>query len=139
MGPAGADGAPGATGPQGPTGPTGPAGPAGADGAPGATGPQGPTGPAGAAGGTGPQGPTGPTGTCRKYSALIGDGSSLSYAITFATHAVVNNGQMLAACYVASSGDLVLCDINMNFSNGTVTFTFAVAPATNSMRIVIIG
>jgi hypothetical protein len=54
-------------------------------------------------------------------------------------HQVDPFGIMLAACYVAATGDQVLCDINMNFSNGTVTFTFSVAPALNAYRIVIMG
>jgi len=74
-----------------------------------------------------------------KYSALIGNGSSTSIAVTQATHGLASNGQMIAAAYDASTGDEVLCDISINNSNGTVTFTFSVAPASNAIRIVIIG
>ncbi len=74
-----------------------------------------------------------------KYSSLIGDGTSTSIAISQSTHGLASNGQMIAMAYDASSGDEVVCDININNSNGTVTFSFSVAPASNSIRIVIIG
>lgn len=75
----------------------------------------------------------------RKYSALIGDGVSTSIAVTQGTHGLAANGQMLAAVYDASSGDEIVCGISINNSNGTVTFAFVTAPATNAYRIVIMG
>lgn len=74
-----------------------------------------------------------------KYSALIGDGSATSIAITQATHGLASNGQMAVALYDASSGAQVLTDVSINNANGTVTLTFAVAPTSNQYRVVIIG
>jgi hypothetical protein len=74
-----------------------------------------------------------------KYSATIGDGSSTAVAITQATHGLATNGQMVASAYEVSTGNQIICDISINNTNGTVTFTFAVAPASNAIRIVIIG
>lgn len=74
-----------------------------------------------------------------KYSATIGDGSTTAINVTQATHGLAANGQMVAAAYDASTGALVMCDITINNANGTVTFTFSVAPASNAIRIVIIG
>lgn len=74
-----------------------------------------------------------------KYSATIGDGSTTAINVTQATHGLASNGQMIAAAYDASTGAEVVCDISINNSNGTVTFTFSVAPTSNAIRIVIIG
>lgn len=74
-----------------------------------------------------------------KYSALVGDGTSTSIAITQATHGLASNGQMLVALYDATSGDQVEPGVNVNNSNGTVTLSFTTAPASNAYRVVIIG
>lgn len=74
-----------------------------------------------------------------KYSATIGDGSSTSIAITQATHGLASNGQVHAQLFDASTGDLVYPGININNSNGTVTFSFTVAPTSNAYRVVIVG
>ncbi len=78
-------------------------------------------------------------GAVGKYSALIGDAVSTSIAITQATHGLAVNGQMLAMVYSASTGAQVQCDVTIANGTGTVTFTFAVAPALNAYRIVIMG
>lgn len=78
-------------------------------------------------------------GATGKYSALIGDGSSTSIAITQATHGLASNAQMAVEVYDASSGDRVYPDISINNSNGTVTFAFAVAPSSNAYRVVLVG
>lgn len=74
-----------------------------------------------------------------KYSATIGDGSSTAIAVTQATHGLATNGQMVASAFEVATGNMIICDISINNTNGTVTFTFAVAPASNAIRIVIIG
>jgi len=78
-------------------------------------------------------------GAAGKYTALIGNGSATSIAVTQATHGLATDGAMVAQVFDASTGAQVLCDVTINNANGTVTFGFAVAPTTNSLRIVIIG
>jgi hypothetical protein len=78
-------------------------------------------------------------GATGKYSATIGDAAATAISITQATHGLASNGQMTAQCFDASTGAMVFPDISINNANGTVTFTFAVAPATNAMRIVLVG
>jgi hypothetical protein len=76
-------------------------------------------------------------GACGKYSALIGNGSSTTFTVTAATHGLGATNQLQTQAYEAT-GAWVLCDISVAAS-GDVTFTFAVAPASNAIRIVIIG
>lgn len=93
-------------------------------------------------GGTGASTPAGARtnlGAVGKYSALIGDGSSTSISITQATHGLAANGQMTAQVFDAVTGALVQPDITINNANGTVTFTFAVAPSSSAYRVVIMG
>ena len=78
----------------------------------------------------------GATGT---YTALIGDGSSTAIAITQGVHGLAATASLDAIVYDASTGDKVYPAINVNNSNGTVTITFSVAPASNAYRVVIIG
>lgn len=78
-------------------------------------------------------------GATGKYTALIGNNSATSFAITQATHGLASDGSMIADIYDASTGAKVLCDISINNANGTVTYAFTNAPATNAYRIVIIG
>lgn len=78
-------------------------------------------------------------GATGKYSALVGDGSATSIAITQATHGLASNAQMHVALYDASSGSQVYPGVSINNSNGTVTLTFAVAPTSNQYRVVLIG
>jgi hypothetical protein len=78
-------------------------------------------------------------GAAGKYTATIGDGAATVYTITQATHGLAANGNMHALVFDATSGALVWPDISINNTNGTVTFTFATAPAANAYRIVLIG
>lgn len=78
-------------------------------------------------------------GATSKYSATVGDGSSTSISVTQGTHGLASNGQILAQVFDASTGAMVGCDITVNNTNGTVTFAFATAPASNAYRIVLIG
>lgn len=78
-------------------------------------------------------------GAVGKYSATIGDGSSTSIAITQGTHGLAANGQMVVQAFDASTGAMVLPDVSINNSNGTVTFSFGTAPSSNSIRIVLMG
>lgn len=78
-------------------------------------------------------------GATGKYSALIGNGSATTITITQATHGLASNAQMHVALYSASSGAQVYCDVSIDNGNGTVTLTFATAPASNAYRVVIIG
>lgn len=78
-------------------------------------------------------------GATGKFSATIGDGSTTAFSVTQGTHGLASNGQMHAEVFDASSGARVFCDITINNANGTVTFTFAVAPTSNQYRYVIIG
>jgi hypothetical protein len=80
---------------------------------------------------------TNPT-TLKKYTALIGDGSSTSIAITQATHGCASDTSNIAQVYDASTNALVLADITVG-SGGTVTFGFATAPASNAYRAKIVG
>lgn len=78
-------------------------------------------------------------GAVGKYTALIGDGSTTTITITQATHGLMSNGQMIAMCYDASTGAMVLPDIQINPGTGAVSFIFATAPASNAYRINIVG
>jgi hypothetical protein len=78
-------------------------------------------------------------GAVGKYSALIGDGTATSIGITQATHGLAANGQMTAQLFDATTGALVLTDTAINNTNGTVTFTFAAAPAAGAYRVVLVG
>jgi hypothetical protein len=74
-----------------------------------------------------------------KYSALIGDGVSASIAITQSTHGLASNAQMVVSLYDASTADQVFANVNISNSNGTITVSFATAPASNAIRIVVVG
>lgn len=70
----------------------------------------------------------------KPFSALIGNGSLTSIAVTHS----LNNQWPVAAVYDASSNAEVECDI-VATSSTVMTFTFAVAPASNAYRVAIIG
>lgn len=78
-------------------------------------------------------------GAIGRYSALIGDGSTTAFSIAQGTHGLASNGQMDCVVFDASTGDKVYPSISINNSNGTVTITFATAPASNAYRYVILG
>lgn len=73
------------------------------------------------------------------YSALIGNGSSTSFAITQGTHGRAANGKLVVKLYEASSDDEVVANVNVNNSNGTVTISFTTAPTSNQFRVLIFG
>lgn len=77
-------------------------------------------------------------GAVGKYSALIGDGSATSIAITQGTHGLASDRTNSAIVMDASTGDTVDCLINYG-SSGTVTFNFNTAPVASSLRVVIMG
>ena len=70
----------------------------------------------------------------RKYTALIGDNSSASIAVT---HSLGNQWVMAYVIEVATLS-VVECDITLTSSSVT-TFSFSVAPATNALRVIIVG
>jgi hypothetical protein len=74
-------------------------------------------------------------GATTKYAASLGDGSTLSYAIT---HSLGTTDVLVQIHRVASPFDLVEPDIQITDAN-TVTVIFSVAPSTNQYRIVVIG
>ena len=70
----------------------------------------------------------------RKYTGTIGNGSSTSIAVTHG----LGSQWVTAQAYDASSNAQVECDIILTSSTQT-TFEFAVAPASNAIRVVITG
>lgn len=70
----------------------------------------------------------------RKYTATIGDGSSTSIAVTHG----LGSQYVTAQAYDASTNAQVECEIVLTSSTQT-TYTFAVAPSTNGIRVVITG
>jgi hypothetical protein len=70
----------------------------------------------------------------RKHTALIGDGSATSIAVT---HSLGNQWVVAQVIEVATLAQIE-CDIVLTDAN-TTTFIFAVAPASNSHRAIIVG
>jgi hypothetical protein len=70
----------------------------------------------------------------RKFSALIGDGSATQYDVTHN----FNTTQVTIAVFYESDGIEIMCD-RRRFSANTVRLNFAVAPASDQFRVVIIG
>lgn len=70
----------------------------------------------------------------RKYTGLIGDGSSTSIAVTHG----LGTQYVTAQIFDASTNAMVECDVTLTSGTQT-TFTFAVAPASNAYRVVITG
>lgn len=70
----------------------------------------------------------------RKYTGLIGNGSSTSIAVTHG----LGSQYVTAQVFDATTGDMVVCDVTLTSSTQT-TFGFAVAPASNAYRVVITG
>lgn len=69
-----------------------------------------------------------------KKVATIGNGSSTSIAVTHN----LGTTDVLAQARDASTDAKIECDI-VNTSTNVTTFTFAVAPATNAIKVVIVG
>lgn len=70
----------------------------------------------------------------RKYAVTFGDGATTAYTITHN----LNTLDVTVGVYVVSTGAEVMCDV-VHATTNTVTLTFAVAPATNTLRTVIHG
>ena len=73
--------------------------------------------------------------TARQYSATIGDGSAVAYTIANAAHGMgTDSTQFMIQLVEVSTGATIIADVT-RVSSGSVTFTFAVAPASNAIRI----
>ena len=70
----------------------------------------------------------------RKFTGLIGDGTATSYPVTHG----LGSQYVTAQAYDASTNAQVECDIVLT-SATQVTFSFATAPASNAIRVVIVG
>lgn len=70
----------------------------------------------------------------QKYAATIGDGSATSYTVTHN----LNNQDVITQVREVSTNNIVEADIQNNGVN-TVVVSFAVAPANNSIRVVVQG
>lgn len=70
----------------------------------------------------------------QKYSATIGDGSTTAIAVTHN----LGTRDVITTIYDASTFAVVFADV-VNTSTTVVTVTFAVAPASNAYRVVVIG
>lgn len=77
-------------------------------------------------------------GATGKYQATIGDGASLSYTITQATHGLASDKSILVQVMLDSTGAVVFPDVSVG-ATGTVTIAFAVAPTSAQYRVVLIG
>lgn len=73
-------------------------------------------------------------GPVKKFATSIGDGTSTTYTITH------NLGSLdvVAEVYLVSSGATVECDI-VRTSTSAITVSASVAPATNTLRVVVTG
>jgi hypothetical protein len=81
---------------------------------------------------------------CKKYGALIGNGSSTSFTVNAATHGctpetVTGKYCLAVQLYDASTGGRVYSSVSVDRTSGDVTLTFAVAPSSNAYFVVIIG
>lgn len=74
-----------------------------------------------------------------KYTTTVGNGSATAFTITQATHGLASDSTNVVQVTDASSGAVVWPDVAVNPANGTVTLTFAVAPATNAYRVTVVG
>lgn len=70
----------------------------------------------------------------KKFSSTFGDGSATQYDITHN----LNSADCHVAVYVISTGEEVLCDMKRNSVN-VVRLNFAAAPATNTLRCVVLS
>ncbi len=73
-------------------------------------------------------------GATTKVTGTIGDGSATAIAVT---HSLGTN-DVICEVYDASSLETVECEVDRTSTNA-VTFTFASAPSSNAMKVVIIG
>lgn len=70
----------------------------------------------------------------RKYSVLVGDGAATSITVTHN----LNNQDVITAIREVATNNMMECDIQNNGVN-TVVLTFAVAPASNALKAIVIG
>ena len=70
----------------------------------------------------------------RKFASTVGDGSAVSIAVTHNLATLDVQVQL----YEIATGDTVECDVRRNTTN-QVTLGFALAPASNSLRVVVQG
>lgn len=70
----------------------------------------------------------------RKATGLIGDGSAVSIAFTHS----LGNQWVTVQVYEVATLSQVECDIELTNAN-TATLKFAVAPASNSLRVIVVG
>lgn len=68
------------------------------------------------------------------YSTSVGNGSSTSIAVVHG----LGTTDVVVSVYVVATGEEVECDVATT-DDDTVTLTFATAPATDSLRCVVIG
>ena len=71
--------------------------------------------------------------TARQYSGLIGDGSAVNYTIANGTHGMGTDSSSFMVQLI-QSGKTVMSEVNRQ-SGGSVTISFAVAPTSNSIRV----
>ena len=69
-----------------------------------------------------------------RYAATIGDNTNTAIAVTHN----LGTEDVIVEVYDASTKETVICDVDRTGTN-EVTLTFSAAPATNSLRVVIIG
>lgn len=70
-----------------------------------------------------------------RFSATIGDGSTTSIVVT---HNLNTRDVHVTVALAASTWDIQYCDVQLTSVN-TVTLIFATAPATNALRVTVIG
>jgi hypothetical protein len=70
----------------------------------------------------------------RKFTALIGNGAATNIAVAHN----LNNQFVHVQVFDAATNAMVLADVVLTDAN-TVTISFAVAPAANAYRVVVIG
>lgn len=70
-----------------------------------------------------------------RYAATFGDGSNTSYTVT---HNLGSEDVVVSVRYAASTKDAVLADWRVSSSNAII-LTFATAPASNSLRVVVLA
>ena len=74
--------------------------------------------------------------TSDRYSALVGNGALTTISITQATHGRAADRTLVVQVLEESTGDFLYPDVSIG-ATGTVTLVFAVAPASNSVRVTI--
>lgn len=78
-------------------------------------------------------GPTTVSGTA-KFAGNVGDGASTSIVVTHS----LGTTDVIVMVYDLSSKDVVECDVDIT-STTTITLIFAVAPASNAYRVIVVG